>query len=491
MTRLDDHQKPIDALETAVLSLKGRILAIGDIMLDVFTYGQCTRVSPEAPIPVLHVTHETRMLGGVGNVARNVSALGGSTFLVAPVGADSGGATIEELILVEPLIESRLIRCQNRETTTKRRLIAASQQMLRVDLEQTKPLEAVEDEAFFEQIALVLSSATAVVISDYGKGALSPALMRRLIDAARAAGKIVLVDPKNRDMTRYAGATCITPNARELADATGLPVDTDAEVAAAAQVMLAATGVQYVLATRSEKGMSLVGRDDYVLHLPSHKREVYDVSGAGDTVIATVALAVGAGIPWPVAANLANIAAGVVVGKPGTATCSIDELELEITDMTLGLHRKLVSAPHAVRLATQWRRAGLEVGFTNGCFDLLHPGHVALLQRARQTCDRLVVGLNSDDSVKRLKGPMRPLQSQAARAIVLAALAAVDLIVVFDEDTPLDLIRTLRPTVLLKGADYSMETVVGADCVIADGGQVKLIDLVEGQSTTKIISRMQ
>ncbi len=484
------EQIALHALQEAVLALHGTVLAIGDVMLDVFTYGECTRISPEAPIPVLRVTREVRMLGGVGNVARNVAALGGSTILLAPIGEDADGGVLEELLEAEPQIQNELLRCRGRETTAKRRLIASAQQMLRVDKEHPMPLAAADEEILVERALAALSTVTAIILSDYGKGTLTPSVIERVMAAAAAAGKPVFVDPKSRDMARYAGATCITPNARELAEATGLRTETDEEVAAAARAVLAASGARYVLATRSEKGMSLVAQDGTALHIPARKRDVFDVSGAGDTVIGTLAFAVGSAIDWDTAAGLANFTAGVVVAKPGTATCSIEELDVEVADVALGLGTKLVAPPQATRLAAQWRRLGLRVGFTNGCFDLLHPGHVSLLKRAREGCDRLIVGLNSDDSVQRLKGPTRPLQNQAARAAVLAALAAVDLVVIFGEDTPIELIRSVRPSVLLKGADYSIATVVGADLVIADGGEVKLIELVEGQSTTGIIARM-
>lgn len=477
-------------LLNALAGLGGTILAVGDLMLDIFAYGTAARISPEAPIPVMRMTHETRMLGGVGNVARNVAALAGRTHLVASVGADERGDVLESLIADEARIVSQLLRCSDRQTTTKRRFVVAAQQMLRVDQEDTGPLGAADEARLIERIERLVPDASAVILSDYGKGTLSARVLRCSIDAARAAGVPILVDPKHRDMTRYAGATCITPNAGELTLATGLPVDTDEEVVAAATALLAACAVDYILATRSEKGMSLVARDGTALHFPARRREVFDVSGAGDTVISTLALAVAGGVPWPAAAGLANVAAGVVVGKQGTATCSIDELELEISESMLGLGAKLQTRAQAADLAARWRRRGLKVGFTNGCFDLLHPGHVTLLQRSRDACDRLIVGLNSDASVSRLKGPTRPLQNQAARAAVLSALASVDLVVIFDEDTPLELIKDVRPSVLLKGADYRIDQVVGADAVTADGGEVKLVDLVQGQSTTNIIRRM-
>ena len=474
----------------ALASLDARVLTLGDLMLDVFAYGTATRISPEAPVPVMRMSRELRMLGGSGNVARNISALGGRALLVAPVGADESGDMLEKLTCDEPRIDARLVRCSQRRTTTKRRFIVAGQQMLRVDQEETKPLADTEEASLIEHALQAIGKTSVVVLSDYDKGAVSRVLLRRVIAAAREAGKPVFVDPKNPDAEVYRGATCIPPKAGALAGITGLPTHTAEQVVAAARALLATTDAEYVLATRSEKGLSLVPQRGEALHIATRRRDVFDVSGAGDTVMGTLALAVGSGVPWSLAAHLANIAAGIVVAKQGTETCSRDELELELSNRMLGLGAKLQSAASAVRLAGTWRRQGLRIGFTNGCFDLLHPGHLALLERARATCDRLIVGLNSDTSVARLKGPTRPLQNQAARAAVLAALAFVDLVVVFDEDTPLELITQLRPSVLLKGADYTLDQVVGAAAVLADGGEVKLVELVVGQSTTNIIRRM-
>ena len=322
-------------------------------------------------------------------------------------------------------------------------------------------------------------------MSDYGKGALGPRLVRSVISAARAAGVPVLVDPKASVYRRYLGATCITPNVLELVLATGMPASTDEQVIAAARSIIKSAGCEYILVTRSEKGMTLVPREGDAIHIPARKHEVFDVSGAGDTVIATLALAISGGVAWPIAATIATFAAGIVVTKRGTATCSLAELEQQ-----LSLGSKVQPTEQVASLARLWRARGLRVGFTNGCFDLLHPGHVSLLRKARAACDRLIVGLNTDESVKRLKGPTRPLQNETARATVLSALECVDLVVLFGEDTPLELIRAVRPSVLLKGADYTIDTVVGARDVIADGGEVVLVDLVEGQSTTGIIMRM-
>ena len=327
------------------------------------------------------------------------------------------------------------------------------------------------------------------VLSDYNKGVLSGDIPARIIAGARAAGRRVIVDPKGTDYSRYAGADIITPNRRELALATGMPIDTVAGVIAAAQSLRAAHGFSAVLVTRAEDGMSLV-TDDGIHHFPAEAAEVYDVSGAGDTVVATLAAALAAGLPLPVAARLSNVAAGIVVGKVGTAVARESDLLAALSPQG-GALRKVVTLQQTAEQVERWRQRGWRVGFTNGCFDLLHPGHVHLLEQARSQCDRLVVGVNSDSSVQRLKGPTRPIQPEAARAAVLASTAAVDLVCVYDEETPEILIEAVRPDLLVKGADYTIETVVGAAFVQSYGGRVMLADIVPGFSTTATVQRLR
>jgi D-beta-D-heptose 7-phosphate kinase/D-beta-D-heptose 1-phosphate adenosyltransferase len=331
-----------------------------------------------------------------------------------------------------------------------------------------------------------------LVVSDYGKGALDDGIAAELIAQARRAGKPVLVDPKGDDYARYAGADLITPNQRELAQASALPSESDEEVERAARHLIARHRFKAVLATRSSRGLSLIGAKGRPLHVRAKAREVFDVAGAGDTVIAAVAWALASGAPLPVAAALGNAAAGIVVGKVGTAVASLDELRMALSaDQHSAGEAKIMSLEAATGLAARWRRGGLRIGFTNGCFDLLHPGHVSLLRQARAACDRLIVGLNADASVRRLKGKARPVQGQQARAEVLASLGDVDAVVVFAQDTPLDLIAALRPDVLVKGADYTEATVVGAKLVRSYGGRVLLAKLMPDQSTSSLIGRMR
>ncbi len=469
------------------------VLCIGDLMLDHFVYGEVSRVSPEAPSLVIAATREEKLLGGAGNVARGIAALGARCIFVGVIGEDESGRALARTFADDygDAIETHLLVDASRPTTRKVRFVSDhhSTHLLRADWELAAPLRADIEQALIRACLLALPRANAVVLSDYAKGVLSPAVIRAVIDKARELGKPLIVDPKGSDFSIYRGATLVTPNRKELAEATRRTARGDAEIAAAAAELAETAGGAGVLVTRSEEGMTLYSRNGGALHVPAYPVKVRDVSGAGDTVAAVMAVMLAAGADFEAATRAANAAAAVVVGKRGTSTASTAELR----------HRLLPSASLATedkvvfdwsildeRLA-EWR--GLRIGFTNGCFDLLHPGHVRLMTEARAACDRLVVGLNSDASVKRLKGKERPVQDQQARAEVLAALEAVDLVVIFEQDTPVELIRRLKPTVLVKGADYRIDEVVGRDIVEAYGGKVVLVDLVPGYSTTAIVQR--
>ena len=465
------------------------VLVLGDVMLDRFIYGAVDRISPEAPVPVIAVERETAMLGGAGNVARNVAALGGKAVLIGLVGDDEAGRALTALIGDETGLDAHLVTAPARRTTEKVRYISGSHQMLRVDREDRAPAEAGVLLAAFAQR---LAAADVVVLSDYAKGVLTDAVVRGAIDAARAAGKPVIVDPKSRNLARYDGATLVKPNRKEAAEATGVTEDSDeASEAAGAAILAMAPGLDAALITRGGAGMTLSARGQPTVHLPATAVEVFDVSGAGDTVAATLALAVAAGADLTDAARLANLAAGLVVAKLGTDVVTAAELTaLARSDAGEPAEIKIADLDTARDIVAGWRARGQTVGFTNGCFDLLHPGHISLLSQAKATCDRLIVGLNTDASVSKLKGPTRPVQKEHGRATVLASLSSVDLVVLFDQDTPLDLIQAFRPDVLVKGADYTVETVVGSDVVLGYGGKVVLADLKAGQSTTALIGRM-
>ncbi|UPY39274.1 D-glycero-beta-D-manno-heptose-7-phosphate kinase [Sediminicoccus sp. KRV36] len=468
-----------------MLDLSGRrIICLGDVMLDRFLYGEASRLSPEAPVPVVRLSRTQSMAGGAGNVARNILALGGMASLIGLVGEDAEANEIAALLGDA----GHLLRSTARRTTVKLRVIAARQQVVRVDEEIRREADAMEAQAIATRLGALLEGADALILSDYGKGVLTPPVLAAAIEAALARGIPVLADPKGRDFSRYAGATCLTPNANELAEATGLPVGSDAECEAAARKVLASVAVGAVLATRSEKGMMLVRRDVPAITVPAMAREVFDVSGAGDTVIATLALGVAAGLSLEGAMRAANAAAGVVVGKLGTATCSAAELDHALREQE-GATGEILSWPAAQRLVQSWHDQGLRVGFANGCFDILHAGHTRMLRAARAECDRLVVALNDDASVTRLKGAPRPVNPLEDRAAVIAALASVDAVIAFPQDTPLEAIQALRPDRLFKGSDYTLDQVVGAPEVASWGGRTVLLELLPGRSTSGILAK--
>jgi D-beta-D-heptose 7-phosphate kinase/D-beta-D-heptose 1-phosphate adenosyltransferase len=465
------------------------VLVLGDVMLDRYVSGQVERISPEAPIPVLKVERHYAVIGGAGNVAANVAALGARALLLGVVGRD---AAAEEIAAAAPGVELRLVAAADRPTTVKTRFVAKGHQLLRSDEETAGALDAETVASLLAVYREVLKEADVVVLSDYAKGVLCEAVLRPAIDLARHAGKPVVLDPKSTDFARYRGVTVLTPNTLEASRASGVDAASDDGARLAARQALAATGAEAVLLTRGEKGMLLVEADGRELMLPAVTLEVADVSGAGDTVMAGLATALAAGAGLAEAVTLANAAAGIAVGKLGTATVSAAELgaALHVQDVLTTDH-KIASWDEARRQVAAWRGQGLKVGFTNGCFDLIHPGHVRLLGLARQACDRLIVGLNSDASVGRLKGPERPLQNELARATVMASIGAVDLVVLFGEDTPMELLQALRPDLLVKGADYTLDKVVGADLVQGYGGRVLLVDLEPGHSTTGTIAKMR
>lgn len=467
-----------------------KLVCVGDVMLDFFVYGDVSRVSPEASIPVCRVTNETAMLGGAGNVVRNLVAIGASVSFVSVTGDDDTADGVDVLLRDLAGVTPTLLREKDRLTTRKTRYVAGGQQLLRADREVTTPIPDDVANAVFMATEKLLRDAGALILSDYGKGTLTESLVSRLIDAAIEAGKPVIVDPKSPDFRRYAGATLITPNLKELGEAAGSELLSEENIVDAARGLLTEADIGTMLITRGAQGMSMVTADN-AEHFPSRAREVFDVSGAGDTVLAVLAAAVEAGFPVLEAAQLANVAAGVVVGKTGTAVVYADDLLEELNEIAgLSGPQSPIRQDAALDRIRTWKERGEKVGFTNGCFDLLHPGHVSLLASARATCDRLVVGLNSDASVRRLKGENRPMQNEAARAVVLSSLETVDLVVIFDEDTPEKLLDEVRPDVLVKGADYSIETVVGADLVQSYGGKVVLAEIVKGFSTTATIARM-
>jgi D-beta-D-heptose 7-phosphate kinase/D-beta-D-heptose 1-phosphate adenosyltransferase len=468
-------------------------------MLDRFQHGDIDRISPEAPVPVIRLRVTREMLGGAGNVASNIASLGGRAVLLGLVGTDDAGARIRHILAAQTRIVPALVETPHRPTVSKTRFVAGRQQVVRADEESSDALLDTEIAALMGALDGAFDGIDAVIGSDYGKGVLSREVVRHAIAAARARGVPVFIDPKTDDFSLYRGATCVTPNAREMARAARAAVATQADITAAAHRIMDAADIGAILVTRSEKGMTLV--EPGATHsVPARAREVFDVSGAGDTVIAALALSVASGRSLVQAMHIANAAAGVVVSKLGTATADIAEVmhELSAQDAQAGGTTPgtggvpgLLTWDAARALVARWHDQGFSVGFTNGCFDILHPGHVSLLAFSRGQCDRLIVALNTDPSVARLKGPTRPVNALPQRAAVMGAIRYVDAVVSFDEDTPYELISALVPDVLIKGADYTVDAVVGADVVRAAGGRVVLAELVPGQSTTGIIAKMR
>jgi D-beta-D-heptose 7-phosphate kinase / D-beta-D-heptose 1-phosphate adenosyltransferase len=474
--------------------LRGRtVLCIGDLMLDDFVYGEVTRISPEAPAPVIAVQRSETNIGGAGNVARNLASLGVRCIFVGVIGEDEAGKILSERLRREPLIEARLVGDASRPTTRKVRFVSEhySTHLLRADWELAKPVEKDKEDALIEHVLEALPKADAVMLSDYAKGVLTPRVIRAVIDAANQAKKPVIVDPKGLNYSIYRGVTLITPNRQELAAATRRRADTESEIVAAAEELARLVESQAVLVTRSEDGMSLLVKGEEPVHIAAYPVKVRDVSGAGDTVAAVLAAMLAANAGFEAAMRAANAAAAVAVSKRGTATVSIPELRARILPAaSLAAEEKvLFDWSMLEERLKEWRRQGVRIGFTNGCFDLLHPGHIKVLTAARGLCDRLIVGLNSDASVRRLKGEGRPVQEAHARAEVLAALEAVDLVILFEQDTPLELLKRVRPKVLIKGGDYRPDQVVGREQVEAHGGEVVLVDLVPGFSTTELVKR--
>jgi D-beta-D-heptose 7-phosphate kinase/D-beta-D-heptose 1-phosphate adenosyltransferase len=476
------------ALQDLIRGIPGvRVVCVGDVMVDRFVYGEVTRLSAEAPIPVLARRREMVMLGAAGNVARNVSALGGQVALVGVIGSDIEGREALRLVGDDGRIEGALVTDTARPTTLKTRFISGGHQLLRVDVEETDAVSAETSARLARTVRNVAPGAGVIILSDYGKGVVT----EEVIAACRNSGLPVLVDSKARSFQRYGAVDVIKPNASELAHASGLPTGTDAEVEAALARALELCEARAILVTRAAQGMSLAVRGQLIRHFPGSPRDVFDVSGAGDTAIAALGTGLAAGKSIEDAIAFALLASGVAVGKVGTATVTPDELvEAALAAHMAAAEAKVATVARMVEEIARWRARGLRVGFTNGCFDILHRGHVAYLAQARSWCDRLIVGVNSDRSVRALKGEGRPVNDLESRALVLAGLASVDLVAPFDEDTPLELIRSARPDVLIKGADYSESEVVGGDLVRGWGGEVRLAPLVEGYSTTAAIRRM-
>jgi D-beta-D-heptose 7-phosphate kinase / D-beta-D-heptose 1-phosphate adenosyltransferase len=478
-----------------MLSEKGArkiVAVIGDLMIDRYLTGRVERISPEAPVPVLLHSHDRAVAGGAANVAVNIVALGCEVRLVGAVGNDQDADDLKKILTETGVSTALLVTDPSRPTICKTRVVSGRQQFFRIDREFPGRISGEAEEAIIEAARAAIEEAEIVVLSDYAKGVFSDHVLKQVIGLAKSAGKLVLVDPKRRTLEAYQGADIIKPNAGELSAATGMPCSSDADIAAAAEA-LAGQFDGTLLVTRADSGMSLVRRGLPIKHIKSTVLEVADVSGAGDTALAALSVSIADGFTIEAAAVMSNVAAGVAVSKLGTAIVSRSELNAAIARASSASYHpgSLAAKSTAAEMAATWRRMGERVVFTNGCFDLVHAGHIELLSFAAGEGDRLIVALNSDASVRKLKGPTRPIQIEADRARIVGALRAVDLVVLFDEPTPVSLIEAISPDVLVKGADYTEDQVVGGDLVKARGGRVALFPLIAGRSSTKLVERMR
>jgi len=469
-----------------------KVLVVGDIMLDRYILGDVDRISPEAPVPVLRHVQRYERPGGAANVAMNLAGLGCQAYLAGFWGNDAEQAELAAL-MERGGVDTLGVVTGSRPTISKTRIVGRTQQLLRLDIESRELPPEIEQQRLMERAVALAAKVHAVILSDYAKGALSQELCDAVIRAARVAGVPVLADPKTPDFSKYSGATGVCPNLSELAVATGVDSHRTDALLAAGQELVAEHDLKYLVVTMSEKGISLLRPEGSggVYHSPARAREVFDVSGAGDTVIATLAASLAGGLEIETAVELANVAAGIVVGKVGTVPIARHELITQLTPSSGYTAGEKVLDLERLRLRiANWRESGETIVFTNGCFDILHVGHITLLEECRRFGSKLVLGLNADASISRLKGPSRPIVGEQERARVMAALASVDAVVLFEEDTPLELIRAVKPDVLVKGGDYTVETVVGHEDVIAAGGRVEIIPTVEGFSTTNIVNKL-
>ncbi len=471
---------------TALRESSPRILVVGDLMIDHYLWGKCERISPEAPVQIVSVEKETSKLGGAGNVVHNLIALGAKVGVISVIGDDSNAQELQKLLQETEVSSKKLIIQQGRATSKKSRIIASQQQVLRYDQETTDPIGTTEEDAILQTFQRELENYDMVILSDYAKGVLTPTLTQQLITLSKKADKKILIDPKGSDFAKYKGATLLTPNKKEASEALGIDITDEQRLLEALQKLQQVCQLEISLITLSDEGIALY--DGAFRKHPTVAREVFDVTGAGDTVIASLAFALSAQKSIDEAVTFANLAAGVVVGKIGSATATLEE----VIAYESSLHRSSSSShikthKEIATLTQELKKQGKQIVFTNGCFDILHVGHVKYLEEAKSYGDILIVGLNSDASVRRLKGSSRPVNPQEERATLLAALEAVDYVVLFEDDTPYELIKSIQPHILVKGGDYAGKEVVGQD--IAD--ELRLVNFVEGKSTTQIIQRIQ
>ncbi|MCG3693567.1 D-glycero-beta-D-manno-heptose-7-phosphate kinase [Aliarcobacter butzleri] len=469
-----------------MLSKKPNILVIGDLMIDHYLWGSCDRISPEAPVQVVNVKKESSVLGGAGNVINNLFTLGATVDVISVIGDDNVANELKSLLEKIKISTSNLIVENNRKTSKKSRLIASQQQVLRYDMESIDDIDEKSHKKIISNLEKNIEKYSSIILSDYGKGVLTTKLTQDIINIANKNGVKVLVDPKGKDYSKYKGSYTLTPNKKEAQEATNIDIKDENSLINALKNLKEKCDLEVSLITLSEQGIAIF--DENLTIKPTVAREVYDVTGAGDTVIASIAFALGNDLNINEAVSFANLAAGVVVGKLGSATTTLDEIyEYESSLHKSNSNSHIKTFEEIEKLASKLHSLGKKIVFTNGCFDILHVGHVKYLEEARSYGDVLILGLNADNSVKKLKGDSRPINNQDDRAYILASLESVDYVVIFEEETPYELIKLIKPHVLVKGGDYEGKDVVGQD--IAD--ELKLVKFVDGKSTTNTIKRIQ
>ena len=472
--------------------VRSTVFVIGDLILDHYISGNSQRISPEAPVPVVDVSNESFTLGGCANVAANLASLGTEVHIMSVVGSDESADIIKKMASNLDINLSGVIATTDRKTSRKTRVLVGQQQIVRFDVETKCDIGASQQNQLLETFRkkITCSSVDAVILSDYGKGSLPKALIRNIIDLCREMGILILCDPKGIDFSRYYGCTALTPNRLEAGLAAKVKITDDKTLKFVGQKLLKECGLSFLIITLSGDGIALFFDEEMRL-FPVKTRDIFDVSGAGDTVIASLTLALCKGLDMAKACEIANIAAGIVVSKPGTATVSVNDIMEFNKPSSTRIKTKIVSLADLVQQVDRLRSSGKQIVFTNGCFDLIHAGHVLYLEKASTFGDILIVALNADESVKRLKGGGRPINQANDRAIILGSLSSVDYIVIFEEDTPLKVLSKVLPDVLVKGSDYTVSNVIGADMVQKYGGRVELVDLVEGRSSTNLIDQIE
>ena len=467
-----------------------RIAVIGDLMVDRYVFGDVSRISPEAPVPVNRVKQMKEVLGGAANVAANLANLDVHVYVGGVAGQDTHGNLLQDLLDSNGIDKSGVVISRDRSTITKMRILGDRQQMMRLDFETVRDVEQQEEEELISWLdSLCQKGLDGIVISDYGKGVCTDSILEKIFNLANCYKIPTIVDPKGSQWEKYNGATYITPNVKELSERVGYSITNDDDkIVAAAKEVLATNNIQYIIATRSEKGISVIARDGRIWHNPATQQDVFDVSGAGDTVVATMICSIAANLSMRTALHVANGAAGIVVSKVGTYPIHRQELIELWMSLQEGkyVEKSVYSWEEMKSIVQQWQDRGDIVVFTNGCFDILHRGHITYLQEAAQLGDRLIIGLNSNDSVRRLKGETRPLVDEEDRAYLLSALGCVDGVVLFDEDTPSQLLEIIRPNILVKGGDYKVDDVVGREFV----DSVQILSFKEGYSTTNVVKKI-